>query len=90
MIGRHAVEAAVEGKTGVMISVVRDYSKDYAISISEADISKIANEVKKVPDAYINASGDGVTVECIKYLAPLIMGEVDVKYENGLPKHMII
>ena len=90
MIGRHAVEAAIEGNTGVMISVVRDYSKDYAISISEADISKIANAVKQVPDEYINAKGDGVTVECIKYLAPLIMGEVDVKYENGLQKHMII
>ena len=37
-----------------------------------------------------NANGDGVTVECIKYLAPLIMGEVNVKYENGLPKHVII
>ena len=90
MIGNHAVESAIAGNTGVMISVVRDSSKDYSVSVSSADISKIANAVKQVPDEYINANGDGVTVECIKYLAPLIMGEVNVKYENGLPKHVII
>ena len=90
LIGKHAVEAAINGKTGVMVTVVRDYSRDYSISIATADISKIANEVKRVPDEYINEKGDGVTVECIKYLAPLIMGEIDVKYENGLPKHVII
>ena len=90
MIGNHAVESAIAGNTGVMISVVRGSSKDYSVSVSSADISKIANAVKQVPDEYINANGDGVTVECIKYLAPLIMGEVNVKYENGLPKHVII
>ena len=90
MIGNHAVESAIAGNTGVMISVVRDPSKDYSVSVSSADISKIANAVKQVPDEYINEKGDGVTVECIKYLAPLIMGEVNVKYENGLPKHVII
>ena len=90
MIGSYAVESAIAGNTGVMISVVRDYSKDYSVTISSADISKIANEVKRVPDEYINEEGNGVTIECIKYLAPLIMGEVDIKYENGMPKHIVI
>ena len=34
--------------------------------------------------------GNGITEDCIKYLAPLILGEVFPKYENGLPKHIVI
>ena len=26
----------------------------------------------------------------IKYLAPLVIGEVDIEYEAGLPKHIVL
>ena len=37
---------------------------------------------------WINAAGNDVTQELIDYLTPLIQGESNVTYENGLPVYM--
>ena len=89
-VGRAAVEAAVSGKTGVMMTINRAEGENYSVYYDSADISGIANGVKGVPREYINADGNGLTEECINYLAPLIVGEVTPVYEKGLPKHFII
>ena len=89
-VGFSAVEAAISGKTGVMMTIDRTGEDEYFVTYGSADISGIANGVKGVPDEYINAMGNGITEAGIKYLAPLIMGEVTPEYENGLPKHIII
>ena len=88
-VGQAGVAAAVSGETGVMATIVRNLGDVYSVSYGVSDISKIANEVKRVPDSYITESGDGITDEAIAYLAPLIVGELDVKYENGMPKHIM-
>ena len=89
-VGRAGVEAAVSGKTGVMMTINRSLGEEYSVYFDSADISGIANGVKGVPREYINSAGNGITDECIKYLAPLILGEVSPVYECGLPKHFII
>ena len=89
-VGFSAVEAAISGKTGVMMTIDRAEADEYSVTYGSADISGIANGVKGVPDEYINAMGNGITEAGIKYLAPLIMGEVTPEYENGLPKHILI
>ncbi len=89
-VGRSAVEAALSGKTGVMMTINREKGDTYSVYYDSADISGIANGVKGVPAEYINAEGNGITEECIGYLAPLILGEVHPVYENGLPKHVVI
>ena len=89
-VGNAAVDAAVSGKTGVMMTINRAEGKNYSVYYDSADISGIANGVKGVPAEYINAEGNGVTDSCVEYLAPLIIGEVNPIYENGLPKHIII
>ena len=89
-VGKSAVDAAVKGETGVMATILRNESGEYKASFGTADIRTIANEIKTVPDSYINSQGNGVTEECISYLKPLIQGETSVEYENGLPKHVII
>ncbi len=89
-VGSAAVYYAISGKTGVMSTILRHPVERYGASYGFADIKEIANEVKCVPDAYINEAGNGVTQECIDYLLPLIMGECNPEYENGLPKHVII
>ena len=89
-VGRAAVEAGVFGKTGVMMTINRVKSENYSVYYDSEDISGIANGVKGVPAEYINADGNGITDECLKYLAPLILGEVQPVYENGLPKHIVI
>ncbi len=89
-VGMAAVEAAAHGKTGVMMTINRAEGEGYSVYFDSADISGIANGVKRVPAEFINDAGNGITDECIEYLAPLIVGEVFPEYENGLPKHIVI
>ncbi len=89
-VGKTAVEKAVQGETGKMVTIIRN-EKDgkYFATFGMQDISGIANAVKKVPDEYINAEGNFVTQACIDYLKPLIEGERTPEYEFGLPKHIV-
>ena len=89
-VGKSGVRLAVSGNTGVMATIERAYSTEYSVSYGMADIKTIANEIKTVPEDYINERGNGVTDKCLEYLKPLIVGETNVKYENGLPKHVVI
>ncbi len=89
-VAEGGVAAAVSGKTGVMMTIERIPGEKYSSKIGCADISTIANEVRGVPRNYINAAGNGITDAGLEYLAPLIIGEVDVEYENGLPKHIVL
>ncbi len=90
MIGKAAVTAALDGSTGVMMTFVRRSGDDYSVSTEIADISKIANAIRTVPDEYINKTENGITDAGLKYLAPLIEGEVIPEYEHGIPRHLII
>ena len=90
MVGKGAVKAALDGKTGVMMTIERSEGEGYTSFAGCADIAGIANAIKTVPDEYINDEGNGITEEGIAYLKPLIMGELTLEYENGLPKHFVI
>lgn len=87
-IGIKAVSAAEEGKSGIMMIFKRISSESgqYKIAIECEDISNIANKIKTVPLEYINKSKNNVTDECLKYIAPLIIGEPDMIYQNGVLK----
>jgi len=73
-----------------MATIDRSEGEEYSVTYGIADISKIANEIKTVPADYINEAGNGITEKGIAYLKPLIVGETEVKYELGLPKHVSI
>ncbi|MBQ7669506.1 MAG: 6-phosphofructokinase [Clostridia bacterium] len=84
-VGSAAAEAAVSGATGCMMAIDRregDYSVDYV----PKEISSIANAVKIVPRYFINNEGNNVTDEALKYVLPLIAGEVELKFNQGLPE----
>jgi 6-phosphofructokinase 1 len=70
--GRRAVELAVAGTTGVMVSIVRESSKPYRWSLGTAPLADVAIGAKPMPDEFINADGDFVTDTCIEYLKPLV------------------
>ncbi len=89
-VGKQAVAAAIEGKTGVMMTIERLDSDKYGVRFATADIRNIANEVKTVPREYINESENGISAKGLEYLAPLILGELELQYENGMPKHIVI
>lgn len=83
--GAFAVNAALNGETGKMISFVRTNTSPYELSFSTADVNIICNQEKAVPLSWITKAGSDVTDEFIRYAAPLIQGSVDVPTENGLP-----
>ncbi len=89
-IGRAAVESAVGGASGVMMTFERSASDTYGITVRTESIKDIANGIRRVPDSYINEAGNGITQEGIEYLLPLINGEMDQPFEFGMPKHYII
>ncbi len=87
-IGRAAVSAALEsGKSGVMMTFRRISNNPYRVEIDTADISKIANQEKKFPREWINSDGNNVTIDALNYFLPLIQGEPEIEYRNGIPVH---
>ena len=88
-IGKAAVERALKGESGRMISLERRKGK-YSVRIKSVDIDAVANKVRYVPCSFINKDGNYVTKECIEYLLPLVLGETKKEYKNGLPVYCII
>ncbi len=89
-IGAAAVKSAAEGSSGVMMIFERDKGEEYSVCIRTESIKGIANEIRKVPAEYINEEGNGITKEGIKYLLPLIKGEISQIYVDGMPKHYVV
>lgn len=88
--GGKAVDLSSEGKTGCMVVLNRISNSPYQVEYGYAQIKDIANEAKSVPVEWISKEGNDVTSELVEYLRPLIQGEVEQTYENGLPKYLDI
>jgi len=89
-LGRAAVKAAYEGKTGLMITYVRRPGKQYAIDFGSVPVSQTANKTKYVPVEHILPGGCDVSDDLLRELAPLIVGEIDAPRRAGLPYHFKI
>lgn len=90
MLGSKAVTAMLEGKTGEMSAIRRLPTNDYKIETFSIPIEQIANHEKKIPLSWINKAGNDVTPELMNYLTPLIQGEVNIRYQNGIPMHITL
>lgn len=90
MTGGYAVKAAVNGETGKMVTIKRLSDDPYNVDISFCDVHEAANKVKKLPPEWINKNNDGVSRECINYMQPLIIGELEPFMVNGLPRHLYL
>ena len=88
MAGRAAVKAAVSGETDKMVILVRAEGENYQCDTSLAPLSEIANGVKEIPKDWISEDGVSMTAKFIKYCQPLIQGEVEVPFENGVPAYV--
>ncbi|HPT89912.1 MAG TPA: 6-phosphofructokinase, partial [Bacilli bacterium] len=87
MAGKMAVKYATSGYTDKMVCFVRDESSsDYKISYELLDLEKVANVEKKLPLEWIDIKNRNVTNEVIDYILPLIQGELDYPFEDGLPR----
>lgn len=90
LLGSTAVTTALEGTTGVMMAVKRQSNAPYTVDIVTVPVSDVANKEKTVPLEWITPAGNDVTDECINYLKPLIQGEPQLIYEDGLPSYLDI
>lgn len=88
-VGTAGVRAAIGGRSEIMMSIVRKDGNSYSVTYEPKDVHEIANQVRSVPRDFINERGNFVTDECIHYLAPLICGEPDIKFANGLPLEFV-
>lgn len=86
--GKKAVALAEEGLTATMVCLNRISNQPYKVNYDHAPICNIANQAKSIPVEWISEKGNDVKPELIEYLNPLIQGECQVKYENGIPKYM--
>ena len=89
MCGQAAVENALNGVNGKMVTLVRDDSEGYKCTTGLAELSDVANGEKKVPAEFINDSGNGVTEAMLDYVRPLVQGEAPITIaDDGLPVFM--
>ena len=89
-VGAAAVRAAMEGVTGEMAIIHRVGEMPYQVEFDHIPVSQAANAVKYVPREWINEQGNNVTDAALQYIRPLIMGELPIVTENGMPKHFIL
>ena len=68
-----------------MVTLLRGDGDSYTCETGLAPLSEIANGVKKLPESWINEDGVSMNYNFYKYALPLIQGEVQVPYENGVP-----
>jgi 6-phosphofructokinase 1 len=87
MVGKAAVENAVNGITDRMIGLEREIRDGrYACKTKLLSLADVANAEKKVPLDWINADGNGIEQPFIDYVLPLIQGEPILPREDSLPR----
>ena len=89
-LGRVAVRLGREGLSGKMSRLIRVSDEPYKVEYSSVDIAEVANLEKKVPLQWINEAKNGVTEEMMKYLRPLVQGEMSCRYKDGVPDYLVL
>jgi len=85
LVGKTAVQLAVQGVSGKMVTLQRAPGNAYRCTTGTADLSAVANGEKLFPREWISDDGFFVTEEFLRYARPLIQGEVKVDVPDGLP-----
>ena len=84
--GKIAVESAIAGESGKMVGFRCERENGYVCHYELFDLEKVANFEKKVPLEWITSDNAYVTSAFVDYCTPLIEGEPQLRYENGLPR----
>jgi len=87
VIGQKAIDTALANKSGHVMGFKRISNNPYQVDYISSDVRKIANLEQKIPTEWINKDGNNITQELYDYLFPLIQGEVNVNYQNGIPAY---
>lgn len=87
LCGQMAVRYAIEGHTGKMVGLFRENTPEYKCTTQLIDLDDVANIEKPIPREWINEAGNFIEKQVIDYMRPLIMGEVKIRMENGIPRY---
>jgi 6-phosphofructokinase 1 len=85
LAGQAAVKAAIAGETDKMVTLIRGEADHYTVETGLAPLSEIANGVKKLPREWINEDGVSMNFQFLRYAQPLIVGEVVIPHDAGVP-----
>ena len=88
--GEAAVRAAVEGKSGHMVRIVRLQNEPYKWTTDTQPLGDIANVEHFLPRDWMDEEGLMPNEKFIQYARPLIQGEVKVPVEGGVPKYVVL
>ena len=88
--GESAVKAAVEGKSGFMVKIVRKQNDPYQWETGLQDLNDIANVEHFIPRDWISEDGFLPNDKFIEYARPLIAGENKLPMDGGLPKYAVL
>jgi len=88
--GAAAVRAAVEGRSGLMVKIVRTQTSPYRWTTGLQPLEDIANVEHVLPRDWISPDGFLPNEKFVEYARPLIEGEVQVPTEGGLPKFAVL
>jgi 6-phosphofructokinase 1 len=72
LVGQAAVRELLEGASGVMITLEREPGQSYMVTTGTVDLEIVANQQKRLPDAFINPEGNGLTEAFEAYARPLL------------------
>lgn len=89
-VGKAAVQAALAGRSGVMVTIERKSDTPYVWTTGLAPLEQVANVENKMPRDFISEDGFHITDKCRRYLLPLIQGEEPPPYINGLPQYAVL
>jgi ATP-dependent phosphofructokinase / diphosphate-dependent phosphofructokinase len=88
--GEAAVRAAVEGKSGFMVKIVRLQTSPYKWTTGLQPLEDIANVEHLIPRDWFTEDGFLPNEKFVDYARPLIEGEVKYPIEGGLPKYVTL
>ena len=88
--GEAAVRAAVEGKSGFMVKLVRIQNSPYKWTTDLQPLQDIANVEHLIPRNWFTEDGFLPNATFIEYARPLIEGEVRHPIDGGLPKYVAL
>jgi 6-phosphofructokinase 1 len=85
-MGEEAVKAAIAGETDKMVAIERGEGEGYNPQVKLVPLTATANTEHKFPVEWITEDGAGIKEDFAAYAMPLIQGEPEYAWENGLPR----
>jgi 6-phosphofructokinase 1 len=83
-VGQQAVLRAAQGETDIMVTLDRVSDDPYTVRIGDTALMSVADKEKRVPVKWINAAGNGMTEDFMRYIKPLVYGS-GVEFGDELP-----